>query len=101
MTSRNQKIKLRTKAKNNILKIAPHIKSIEVQIAELEPKTFKTKIQAHVPPKKVLVAAKKDENLHLSIEKAQEAILKQIQKHKARSKKRKRPWQLSNDQGLL
>jgi len=77
------------KIKNQILKIVPTAKDIDVKIDKVDPSSFETLIKVYIPPQKKLVALKKDKSLKLSIEKSRQAILRQIQKIKTKRERNK------------
>ncbi|MFT6631304.1 MAG: ribosome-associated translation inhibitor RaiA [Bacteriovoracaceae bacterium] len=70
------------KIKNNIYKIAPYIKDVDVKLAKTYHGKYESLIRVHIPHKKKLFAAKKDECPKLSLEKSRQAIIKQIKKLK-------------------
>ena len=77
-----QKIKHKeiTKVKNHILKVAPKISYIDIQVQNHKNGTYKSQIYVHIPNKKSIVSTKEDQSLSHSLWKAHNAALKQIKK---------------------
>ncbi len=68
------------KIKNHLYKIAPHITEVDIKVSNLKNGLYKSQIFVHIPHRKRIVSTKIDESLTNSLEKAQHAITKQIQK---------------------
>lgn len=69
------------KAKKNILKYAPWIQDIELEIKRVQPDGFRTSIEVKTP-KETLFAKKIDRSFTKSIDKCSKAVLKQLNKRK-------------------
>ena len=85
------------KIKNQIFNKLPYAKDVDIRIDRTEGGGYESHIKLHIPPKKHLLATKKDESLKQALEKSKQAILRQIDKVKMKriSKKRKGQLELS------
>ncbi len=81
------------KIKNQIYKVAPYANDVDVKIDKTDNGKFESLIRVHIPPKKSLIAVKKDKCLKVSLEKSRQAIIKQVKKVKEK-KKSKRPTRI-------
>ncbi len=70
------------KAKNYIKRIFPHAKKVNVRLRRSTGKAYESLISVSVPPKRELVALKYDSCPKRSLEKAHQAIVKQIHRVK-------------------
>jgi len=77
------------KIKNQIYKIAPDANDIDIKIDRYDKARFESFIRVHIPPRKNLIAIKKDKSLNVSLEKSCKAIIKQVKKVKGKKKKKK------------
>ncbi len=72
------------KMKDHIYRIFPHAKHIDVRVDQTPEKKFKTFVRVSVPQRTDLIALKTDQDLRKSLEKSQNAIMRQIRKIKAK-----------------
>lgn len=72
------------KIKNQIFKILPYAKDVDVKIERMDEDLFQTAIKVEIPHHPPLFAAKSAESLKVCLEKNRQAILKQIDKVKNR-----------------
>ncbi|MCB9091185.1 MAG: hypothetical protein H6621_10910 [Halobacteriovoraceae bacterium] len=70
------------KTKNHIKRIFPHARKVSVRLRKGAGQAYKSFISVSVPPKKELVALKYDSCPKKSLDKAHQAIIKQIHKVK-------------------
>jgi hypothetical protein len=82
------------KIKNSIKRVFPRASKINVKIDQLPNGEFLSFIRVLAPKKKELVVTKKDENASRSLEKSHMAIIKQVQRMKAR-------WSYKNQKAVL
>lgn len=79
------------KVKNQIYKIAPYANDVDIKIDKTDNGKFESLIRVHIPPKKNLIAVKKDKCLKVSLEKSRQAIIKQVKKVNERKKTKRAP----------
>ncbi len=90
MKKRNfHKANIALKIREQILKMAPYANEVDIKVDEDKDGEYESTIKVHIPPKKSLIAIKKDECFRSSLEKSRQAILKQVKKIKEKRKKRK------------
>lgn len=84
------------KIKNQIFKVAPYANDVDIKIDRAENGKFESLIRVHIPPRKSLIAVKKDKCIRTCLEKSRQAIIKQVkrihEKRKQRPKKQPLPY---------
>jgi ribosomal subunit interface protein len=78
------------KIEESIKKLLPNLSNLDVSVDEDSAHRFNAKIQLSVPHKKMLVAMKQSDDPHVALDKAHQAIKKQIRKLKAKSFKQRK-----------
>lgn len=87
--------------KEQILKICPNAKSIEVKVEQEENGGFVSMIKVHIPSKKILLAEKRSDVYKKSLDQSLQAIQRQVRKVKTRWDKNRQNRRLNTLQFVL
>lgn len=74
-------------AKKKILKAVPDANKIDINVNQIEPLEYKTKISLVLQNHKNIITVKKDKSLKDSLEKSKHALIKRIKKIKKKKQK--------------
>ncbi len=77
--------------KNHIEKVFPQSEKIDVDLKRLKKGLYKTKISIKIPHCKSLLAIKKEESKEKSLQKAHQAIIRQIHRLKTKWSQKHEP----------